>query len=227
MRAVKIGPRPASGGGTRRHRRGAGGLPRPSAMARHVLHPPPGMRRSSRYVIVVRRGETRIYRQLQDTIGGVIWDRRTRDRRVRAPGDDAYPDRRAGERRARPDGALETRGYFVARVVNWLVATQFRWLIVVDRDRPELYAFMRHQFEGRAQVIPDRHAGEPDPAGWPAEAERRVGERREPLSSTDETLWRESGYRLIYQADGFRLYEAEQILEAVRRAEEVPASTTG
>lgn len=60
------------------------------------------------------------------------------------------------------------------------------WLVIVDRNRPDLYAILRRRLGSTAQVILDRRS----PSG-------RVGhqdERRRPMTAADATLWQGCGY---------------------------------
>ncbi|HEV8674119.1 MAG TPA: hypothetical protein VGX21_08735 [Methylomirabilota bacterium] len=72
-----------------------------------------------RYIAVVRRGETEVYRMLKEYLEArglaeVIWDRRVADRRLQP--DPAAAERRRGERRGPPPGASSRAlGFFIAR----------------------------------------------------------------------------------------------------------------
>ncbi|HEV8309394.1 MAG TPA: hypothetical protein VGW35_17175 [Methylomirabilota bacterium] len=72
-----------------------------------------------RYLAVVRRGETDVYRLLKQYleargIAHVVWDRRTEERRRAS--DAGRPDRRRGERRGPARGAGgHALGFFIAR----------------------------------------------------------------------------------------------------------------
>lgn len=76
--------------------------------------------RVPRYLAVVRRGETEVYRILKEYLEArgllqVVWDRRGEQRR-RSAGPSAASDRRRADRR-RPthDVAYRTLGFFLAR----------------------------------------------------------------------------------------------------------------
>jgi hypothetical protein len=60
-----------------------------------------------------------------------------------------------------------------------------QWIVVVDRQRPDLYTALRRQLGGRAVVIFDRRTATrpPEPAG----------ECRRPLALADAVLWQEHG----------------------------------
>jgi hypothetical protein len=79
------------------------------------------MSQRARALVVVRRGEARLFRTLQEDFGqgpeptSVIWDRRIRDRRVIIQ--DVPEERRRGERRAPADVTTGSRrGFIVARL---------------------------------------------------------------------------------------------------------------
>lgn len=85
------------------------------------------------------------------------------------------------------------------------------WLIVVRRDEPELYDYLRRRFQGMrsVEVILDRRAGERRRSDQrPLAQERRMRPRRQRLSAEDRDWWRLAGFRVIARADSFRLYEA-------------------
>ncbi len=78
------------------------------------------MARVPGYLIVVRRDQPELYRELQASAAGddlvqVIMDRRTRDRRV-ITRDMSLDRRRRADRRAAPDSSWLARGFLVARV---------------------------------------------------------------------------------------------------------------
>jgi hypothetical protein len=89
----------------------------------------------------------------------------------------------------------------VARFLRLLVAVaaRLRWLIVVDRGRPDILEDFSRRFHGWARVILDRRAGEPALA-----PDYEGPERRRPVRSS---LSRENAYRLVYKIEGFELHE--------------------
>jgi hypothetical protein len=72
-----------------------------------------------------------------------------------------------------------------------------------------MYAHLRHRFEGRALVILDRRHGDRRVRDVPVKVERRRGPRRQSLTSPEEALWRDGGYRMLFRPEGFELFEAE------------------
>jgi hypothetical protein len=79
------------------------------------------MAAAGKYLVIVRRGETEVFRSLVEHFGtgpdatAVIWDRRVRDRRVIIQ--DRDPERRKEQRRAPVDATMWTeRGFVVIRV---------------------------------------------------------------------------------------------------------------
>ena len=79
--------------------------------------------------------------------------------------------------------------------------TEPRWLIVVRRDKPELFETLRQSFESdpRVTVIRDRRNALVRP---------KVERRRAPESDRAQELWEDLGLRLIHQADDLTVYEA-------------------
>ncbi len=77
------------------------------------------MPETPQYLIVVRRWETALFQNLRANVNPgsapvqVIWDRRTRDRRVIIQ--DVSLERRRRERRAAPEETWKTAGFVVAR----------------------------------------------------------------------------------------------------------------
>jgi hypothetical protein len=70
-------------------------------------------------VVVVRRGETELFKALQREFRDVphvqvIWDRRRRERRAKRV-DEPKPERRQRDRRARPPGIWNVEGYLLVR----------------------------------------------------------------------------------------------------------------
>jgi hypothetical protein len=62
-----------------------------------------------------------------------------------------------------------------------------RWLVIVDRARPDLYAWLRRQLGTHADVLLDRRT-EPGAAH---------DERRQPLSPAAATFWTQCGYLVV------------------------------
>jgi hypothetical protein len=81
------------------------------------------------------------------------------------------------------------------------VATRPRWLIIVDRDRRDIFEDFRSRFHGWARVILDRRDGE-------APEDRYAGpERRRPEAERHNPFRRAQAYRLVYKVEGFELHE--------------------
>jgi hypothetical protein len=81
------------------------------------------------------------------------------------------------------------------------VATRPRWLIIVDRDRRDIFEDFRSRFHGWARVILDRRdADTPE--------DRYAGpERRRPDPERNNPFRRAEAYRLVYKVEGFELHE--------------------
>jgi hypothetical protein len=97
------------------------------------------------------------------------------------------------------------------------VAERLRWLIVVDRGRPDIFRDFSRRFHGWARVILDRR-----------EVERGVTpgydgpERRRP--PVRQSFLRENAYRLVYKIEDFELHErADPPAAAVARPKDSPA----
>jgi hypothetical protein len=75
-----------------------------------------GVRRPH-YLVIVKRGETRLFEELQGSLDrwpegtAIVWDRRERDRRAESREVDL--DRRRRQRRAEPDAMWYTHGFIV------------------------------------------------------------------------------------------------------------------
>jgi hypothetical protein len=81
------------------------------------------------------------------------------------------------------------------------VATRPRWLIIVDRDRRDIFEDFRSRFHGWARVILDRRESE-------VPEDRYAGpERRRPDPERHNPFRRARAYRLIYKVEGFELHE--------------------
>jgi hypothetical protein len=81
------------------------------------------------------------------------------------------------------------------------VATRPRWLIIVDRDRRDIFEDFRTRFHGWARVILDRRDAE-------SPEDRYAGpERRRPDMERHNPFRRARAYRLVYKVEGFELHE--------------------
>ena len=78
-------------------------------------------------------------------------------------------------------------------------AAMARWLIVVRRDKPELFNDLSKAFERVPQmvVIPDRRVRERRAERSPAAGGQRQAPRRMPLTVAELELWETVGFRLI------------------------------
>jgi hypothetical protein len=74
-----------------------------------------------------------------------------------------------------------------------------RWLIVVRRDRPELFNDLSKTFAGVPQmaVIVDRRVRERRAESSPTAGGQRQAPRRTPLTAAELELWETIGFRLI------------------------------
>ena len=90
-------------------------------------------------------------------------------------------------------------------------ATRPRWLIVVRRDKHDLYANLRETFESetRVDVILDRRQADPGGERVPTEVDRSGQHRRRPLTAKQLDLWDNSGFLLIHTGEDLQVYEAE------------------
>lgn len=90
-------------------------------------------------IIVVRRGETQLFRSLLERFSRgpyaarVIWDRRLRDRRV-VIRDDVEPNRRQTDRRAEPPPSWATHGFVVTQSRSETGGLDLRSLRVSETD---------------------------------------------------------------------------------------------
>jgi hypothetical protein len=81
-----------------------------------------GAVRRPRYLVIVRRGENRLFEELQSNLDrwpegtAVIWDRRERDRRVITQ--EVSLERRHRQRRAEPDSMWYTHGFIVVETTE-------------------------------------------------------------------------------------------------------------
>jgi hypothetical protein len=80
------------------------------------------------------------------------------------------------------------------------MAARLRWLIVVDRSRPDIFQDFSRRFHGWARVILDRRGGRPAVTPDYDGPERR----RPPVR---QAFWRENAYRLVYKIEDFELHE--------------------
>ncbi len=76
-----------------------------------------------------------------------------------------------------------------------------RWLVVVRRDKRDLYHKLQASFSGdrHVDVILDRRRAE-----W---ARQGVERRERQATSRDRDLWESLGFRLIYRDADVRVYE--------------------
>jgi hypothetical protein len=82
------------------------------------------------------------------------------------------------------------------------IATAPHWLVIVSREKPDLYEKLRHSF-GNAQLVEvlyDRRKGERRRAGGGGDAERRRADRRRAPGTREVSP--AATYRLIQQLDG-------------------------
>jgi hypothetical protein len=76
----------------------------------------------ARYVVVVRRGETRLFQELQSSLDrwpegtAVVWDRRHADRRTVVQ--EVSIERRRRQRRAEPDSMWYSHGFVVVEATE-------------------------------------------------------------------------------------------------------------
>jgi len=102
-------------------------------------------------------------------------------------------------------------------------ATPSRWLIVVRRDKHDLYANLLQSFEpdGRVDVILDRRQADPWMESVPLEANwraqqrrkadrrasvedgRRRRQRRKALTAKERGLWQNEGFILAHRGNDF------------------------
>ena len=88
-----------------------------------------------------------------------------------------------------------------------------RWLIVVDRDRPDIFEDFTQRFVGWARVILDRRQ---------QGVEYEGPERRRPPTERRNPFLRANDYRMVYKIEGFELHELTEP-EAVGEARPQPA----
>jgi len=86
-----------------------------------------------------------------------------------------------------------------------------RWLIVVRRDKRDLYSNLRQSFEpdARVEVILDRRRADRRAERGLVEADRRRQQRRKPLTTRELDIWENLGFRLFYKDEDIRVYETE------------------
>jgi hypothetical protein len=85
------------------------------------------------------------------------------------------------------------------------VATRPRWLIIVDRDRRDIFEDFRTRFHGWARVILDRRDAESPEDGYAGP------ERRRPDPERHNPFRRAQAYRLVYKSEGFELLERTDV----------------
>ena len=88
-----------------------------------------------------------------------------------------------------------------------------RWLIVVRRERPDLYRNLLDAFDGvpHVAVILDRRQVDRRQEGPPpgeATPDRRLRQRRRAATPVERDLWETAGFRLIHAAEGLQVFEA-------------------
>ena len=79
-------------------------------------------------------------------------------------------------------------------------AAAARWLIVVRREKPNLYRDLSKTFANIPQVtvmLDRREGGERRREGSPAAGGQRLAPRRTPLTAAELELWETIGFRLI------------------------------
>lgn len=87
-----------------------------------------------------------------------------------------------------------------------------RWLIVVRRERRDLYENLRRSFEPESgvAVILDRREEERRKATASVEPDRRRKDRRAAPTATELDSWETAGFRVIHQDVDLTVYQAEQ-----------------
>jgi hypothetical protein len=80
-----------------------------------------------------------------------------------------------------------------------------RIILVVRRDKPELYALMRERYRDVARVILDRRHSERRRQRLAVEQDRRRRNRRQSWSTEALKRWSLLGYRLLYRAEGAQM----------------------
>lgn len=90
-------------------------------------------------------------------------------------------------------------------------ATLPQWLIVVRRERRDLYESLRRGFasDPRVDVILDRRQAERRATEAGAETDRRRRQRRKPLTSGERAVWDTVGFQLIHRDHDLIVYQAE------------------
>ncbi len=96
-----------------------------------------------------------------------------------------------------------------ARGETMSVTTSPQWLIIVHRDKPDLYAKLRQSFSGASlvAVMFDRREGDRRREREGAPTDRRRRDRRRPPSHRETSP--EARFRLIQQAEGYLVFQAE------------------
>jgi hypothetical protein len=77
-----------------------------------------------------------------------------------------------------------------------------RWLIVVERDRPDVYERLARAFDEGVEVVLDRRRGDrrqddASPQSGPIREERRRGPRRQPLPAAESAFAEHAGFFLV------------------------------
>jgi hypothetical protein len=78
-----------------------------------------------------------------------------------------------------------------------------RWLLVVQRDQPDLCQHLVQRFQGidSVQVVLDRREGGRPRRVRQIGAERRGRERRRPPTAREHEQWQLFGYRFVYRGE--------------------------
>jgi hypothetical protein len=87
--------------------------------------------------------------------------------------------------------------------------SKVRWLIILARDQKDLFTGLQRRFEGRALVVLDRRHEDRRRHDVPVAVERRVMQRRQPLTLPEEALWKDGGYRMLFRPEYFEVFVAE------------------
>ena len=105
-------------------------------------------------------------------------------------------------------------------------ATAPRWIIVVRRDRADLFASLKRAFPGGAvEPVLDRRLGERRQDGLVVVPNRRRRTRRRKPAARDQALWEVAGFRLTEAAGAVveRLPAVEAPVEVIVAAVPAPA----
>jgi hypothetical protein len=88
-----------------------------------------------------------------------------------------------------------------------------QWLIVVRRERPDLYQNLLEAFDGIqgvAVILDRRQAERRQEAAAPGggRPDRRRRQRRRAATPVERDLWETAGFRLVHAAEGLQVFEA-------------------